>query len=895
MKGVGVKSRDFLDGRRVISPGNTMFWSAVAQSHAKYFIFIERVRGMRNTSAMGTTKKSLAQTHPALAKEADGWDPSIVLATESKVKRLWKCKLGHNWESRIYDRIKLNSGCQVCGNRIVLPGFNDLETSHPDLAKQAQGWDPKTVHKGVARKFRWKCEKGHEWDALITARVTQNQGCPVCSNKKILAGYNDLATTHPDLAIEADGWDPETISYGSQKKMSWKCVNGHKFLASVGSRSGGNGCPVCSNRKFQEGANDLKTQFPAIAGEADGWDPKKVISGSGEKKSWRCPLGHKFEATVISRTSRGTGCNICAGKKIQTGFNDLATKFPEIAEEAFGWDPKLVSPGTHKKYPWVCQKGHQYEMAPHLRTGSQKQGCSYCVGRSILAGYNDLATTHPSIAKEADGWDPTTISAGSHEVKDWKCSNGHSFRVNPNQRTSRTSNCPTCANLKIEKGFNDLLTLYPDLAAEADGWNPEEIGGGSSKRLSWKCKEKGHVWESSIINRTSNGSNCPVCVGQLVIVGINDLVTTHPEIAKQAIGWDPTTLTAGSKKKRNWLCDKGHNYLAPVVNKTNLNSGCPICANVQVLVGFNDLLTTHPELANQADGWDPTKVVYGSPAKKKWRCGKGHNWIAAISNRSGPQKQGCPICSNLQVLVGYNDLLTTHPELSKEADGWDPRTVVAGTSKKMAWKCNLGHSYSAAVTSRSAESRQSGCPICDGKVVLAGFNDIATTHPQLASEAVDWDPTTVMAGSSRKKLKWKCAEGHIWETHPNSRLAGHGCPSCAATGFDPNKTGWLYFLEHNDWEMFQIGITNSPDNRLARHKKLGWEVLELRGPMDGHLTQNWETSILRMLKAKGADLSNSKIVGKFDGFSEAWSKSTYDAKSIKHLMLATEEFEERRK
>ena len=95
--------------------------------------------------------------------------------------------------------------------------------------------------------------------------------------------------------------------------------------------------------------------------------------------------------------------------------------------------------------------------------------------------------------------------------------------------------------------------------------------------------------------------------------------------------------------------------------------------------------------------------------------------------------------------------------------------------------------------------------------------------------------------------------------------------------------------------MFQIGITNSPDNRLARHKKLGWEVLELRGPMDGHLTQNWETSILRMLKANGADLSNSKIVGKFDGFSEAWSKSTYDAKSIKHLMLATEEFEERKK
>jgi hypothetical protein len=568
----------------------------------------------------------------------------------------------------------------------------------------------------------------------------------------------------------------------------------------------------------------------------------------------------------------------------------LSVTHPELAKEAVGWDPSTITRGSNKKLLWRCPLGHHYTMPPTSRTG-QNQGCPICSGKRVLAGFNDLNTTHPEIAREADSWDPTTVSAGSHQVRDWKCSKGHSFRVNPNQRTSRTSNCPTCANLVIEKGFNDLLTLFPDLAAEANGWDPTEIGGGSSKRLSWKCAAKGHIWESTIINRTSNGSNCPVCVGQLVIVGVNDLATTHPQIAEQAIGWDPTKLTAGSKKKRNWLCVKGHNYVAPIVNKTNLESGCPICGNVQVLIGYNDLATTHPELASEADGWDPTQVVYGSPAKKKWKCHKGHNWNAAISNRSGSQKQGCPVCANLQVLIGYNDLATTHPALAQESDGWDPKTVVAGTSQKKAWKCNLGHSYLAAVTSRSAEARQSGCPVCDGKVVLAGFNDIATTHPQLASEAVGWDPTTVIAGSNKKKLKWNCEEGHIWETFPHSRLAGHGCPTCAATGFDPNQDGFLYFLHQESWAMYQIGITNVPDNRLKLHKRRGWEVLELRGPMDGHLTQQWETAILRMLKGKGADLSNSKIAGKFDGYSEAWSKSTFEVKSIKELMKLTEEFE----
>jgi hypothetical protein len=95
--------------------------------------------------------------------------------------------------------------------------------------------------------------------------------------------------------------------------------------------------------------------------------------------------------------------------------------------------------------------------------------------------------------------------------------------------------------------------------------------------------------------------------------------------------------------------------------------------------------------------------------------------------------------------------------------------------------------------------------------------------------------------------------------------------------------------------MFQIGITNNPKTRLNFHFPLGWELIEIRGPMEGHLTQQWETAILRMLKAKGADLSNSKIAGKFDGYSEAWSKSTFTIKSIKELMRLTEKFEEEQK
>jgi hypothetical protein len=178
---------------------------------------------------------------------------------------------------------------------------------------------------------------------------------------------------------------------------------------------------------------------------------------------------------------------------------------------------------------------------------------------------------------------------------------------------------------------------------------------------------------------------------------------------------------------------------------------------------------------------------------------------------------------------------------------------------------------------------------------LSGFNDLATKFPGLISEVLGWDPRKVFPGSN-KKYWWICSEGHKWKTSPATRTSSRGpsgCPSCSVHGFDPNEDGWLYFLSHSHWEMLQIGITNVPDDRLGSHRKLGWEVLELRGPMDGHLTAQWETAILRMLKANGADLSNSSIAGKFDGYSEAWSNSTFPVKSIRELMRLTEELEEK--
>ena len=232
----------------------------------------------------------------------------------------------------IKSRVK-GSGCPVCSNRVVVSGENDLETLEPLLAKQWHpekngGLMPKDVRPGSMRKVWWRCEKGHEWQAAIHARVS-GSGCPVCSGKNVIPGLNDLETHDPELAKQ---WHPERnqelmpnqVSPGSSKKVWWRCELGHEWQCSVASRTGRlSGCPYCSGRKVLQGFNDLKTLHPLVAAQ---WHPTKngqleptmVTPGSTKKVWWKCSDGHEWKAVIYSRTgAKKSGCPVCAGKSIK--------------------------------------------------------------------------------------------------------------------------------------------------------------------------------------------------------------------------------------------------------------------------------------------------------------------------------------------------------------------------------------------------------------------------------------------------------------------------------------------------------------------------------------------------------------------------------------------------
>ena len=180
---------------------------------------------------------------------------------------------------------------------------------------------------------------------------------------------------------------------------------------------------------------------------------------------------------------------------------------------------------------------------------------------------------------------------------------------------------------------------------------------------------------------------------------------------------DPKQVTRGSHKKRWWICREGHSFNSTPGHRTSMTSNCPYCSGRKVLVGYNDVATTHSHLVSEWDASNTiklTEVTSGSNKKMKWVCKKGHTWLGFVYHRA-LNKSKCPICTNRITVRGYNSLEDTHPALLQE---WDyekntikPWEVQAGSKRKIWWKCAEGHSYGSWVANKS-ESVDFLCPGC---------------------------------------------------------------------------------------------------------------------------------------------------------------------------------------
>lgn len=319
--------------------------------------------------------------------------------------------------------------------------------------------------------------------------------------------------------------------------------------------------------------------------------PDKITFGSNKRVWWKGACGHEWETSVKAR-SKGEKCPICSGARVIEGINDLATLKPLLAQE---WSkknklkPTEVSVASHKKIIWKCKHGHEWEASVKSRTVNGT-GCPYCSHNKVLAGFNDLASQYPDIAAEWSDRNlpllPTMVTAFANSKAWWKCRDcGNEWYTLISTRAGG-SRCPYCSGYTLLKGFNDLATTHPDLAAEWSERNyplmPDEVNAKSRHNVWWKCKTCGNEWKS-VINARVKGTVCPVCADRAVLAGYNDLATTDRKLLAE---WDyeknsllPTQVSRKSMKSVWWKCSLGHSWKAKISDRTIIGEKCTVCEN----------------------------------------------------------------------------------------------------------------------------------------------------------------------------------------------------------------------------------------------------------------------------------------------------------------------------
>lgn len=417
------------------------------------------------------------------------------------------------------------------------------------------GLNPLELTVGSTKKAWWICPKGHEYFSSIYDR-TRGAGCAICRNKKVLKGYNDLATKNPNILhfwnYERNSENniyPEEYTTISGKKVWWICEYGHEWQTTIAHVSYGSRCPECSK--------GLSSSFP-----------EQAIFYYLKKLNYNCinryKLNNKYEIDIYI-SDKKIGIEYDGYKWHDTSLKEKRDiyKHEQITKEGIKLyrvkekdsRKKELNKGNFKKVDDVYYINSDDELAltkviKHLVKLINNTSIDVDIDRDridifSLYLYQQKENSVLNNKKIIEYWNykknknikPSMLSRSSGKKVWWKCKKGHSFEATIHSMDNGLF-CPVCKKIEYEKvGFKKeelkkikylknkydykRINEYPQLMREWNyeknnelGLDPSKIFSGSSVKAWWKC-EKGHEFFSNVGNRTK-GVGCQKCARELV-------------------------------------------------------------------------------------------------------------------------------------------------------------------------------------------------------------------------------------------------------------------------------------------------------------------------------------------------------------------------------------------
>ena len=586
----------------------------------------------------------------------------------SNKRMQWKCpEYGHEWIARIADRT-CGSGCPYCSGyraselNSLLTYCNKngawgqrLKAEWTGIDSEGNKISMEEISYGSHQNVQWKCpDCGHKWNASINDRTTHESGCPICGRKSAAKKIRAKAAENFSLKAwcpnngewgkhiekEWTGLDEEgntismeEISYGSNKKVQWECIEcNHKWVATIANRTQNKSeCPYCSGKRVSE-QNSLLTycnkngawgkrlmkEWKGIDSEGNKISMEDVSYASHQNVQWQCEsCKHIWNAEVAYRTFRKCGCPKCSTK---------STSYPE---QFIYWSFKQLYPDTKNRYLTFQSeqnpKGVEYDVAikdiplyieysptywhkgKEERDNYKKQLCEQHNIRFIKIIEDNYNEYEKKFTR--DYICIPTLYASNREDYLIKIV---SYILNSINHNINEIDIETVKNnaLKYSTGSieyeKSLEYIHPALVKEwhptLNSIQPSKITPGSRIKAYWQCINCNYgrdgEWEKTINERTNNKRGCPKCgynwfdgkihsmAVKVTTEGINDLQSQHPELAKE---WNltmnnisPSEVKCGSGKNIYWQCTncgygKDGEWKTTPVSRISHNGGCPHC------------------------------------------------------------------------------------------------------------------------------------------------------------------------------------------------------------------------------------------------------------------------------------------------------------------------------
>jgi len=255
-----------------------------------------------------------------------------------------------------------------------------------------------------------------------------------------------------------------------------------------------------------------------------------------------------------------------------------------------------------------------------------------------------------------------------------ECGCQHEWKATISNRNNdkKPSGCPFCSGRQVcfhDSIYNKHLLLMKEWDFTKNGdLDPRTVAECSNKLVWWICPITckfgcKHTYQQTVTNKIVLGQGCPYCSpSQQKICYHDSLEYKHPELAQE---WHttkngdnkPSFFPCGSHFNAWWLCPKKckygclHEYQATIQNKVKGQHNCPYCNKYGVKMCIHDSVEFNcPDILLE---WNyeknitikPSEISTSSSYKVSWKCKKGHEWDATISNRI-QNESGCPFCIN---------------------------------------------------------------------------------------------------------------------------------------------------------------------------------------------------------------------------------------------------------